>query len=41
MRPVDDDSSRRKANVKLALTLATIALVFGFGFVAKVVLFGR
>ena len=32
---------RRKANLKLALILATVALVFGVGFVAKIVLLGR
>jgi len=32
---------QRKANLKLALVLASVALVLGVGFVAKVVLFGR
>ena len=32
---------QRKANLKLALTLATVAVVFGLGFVAKIVLLGR
>ena len=32
---------QRKANLKLALILASLALVFGLGFIAKVVLFGR
>lgn len=32
---------QRKANRRLAWTLASAALVFGLGFVAKVVLFGR
>ena len=32
---------QRKANLKLALVLASVALVLGIGFVAKVVLFGR
>jgi len=32
---------QRKANLKLALVLASVALVLGFGFIAKVVLIGR
>ncbi len=32
---------QRKANLKLALVLASVAVVFGIGFVAKIVLFGR
>jgi hypothetical protein len=32
---------QRKANLRLAWTLATIAILLGVGFVAKVVLFGR
>ena len=36
--PVTD--AQRKANLKLALILATMALLFGLGFVAKVVWFG-
>ena len=35
-----DADAQRKANVKLAWILAAIALVFGVGFVARVVLFG-
>ncbi|WP_234414039.1 cytochrome oxidase small assembly protein [Ideonella sp. A 288] len=35
------DERQRKANVKLALVLASVALVLGLGFVAKIVLFGR
>jgi len=31
---------QRKANVRLALILASVALVFGLGFVVKVVLYG-
>ena len=31
---------QRRKNVRLGLTLFTIALVFGLGFVAKAVLFG-
>ena len=30
-----------KANLRLALALASVALVFFVGFVAKIVLFGR
>ena len=32
---------QRKANVKMAIVLASVAIVFGVGFVTKVVLFGR
>ena len=35
------DEQQRKANLKLALVLASVALVLGLGFVAKIVLFGR
>jgi hypothetical protein len=31
---------RRKANLRLALVLASAALVFGLGFVAKIALIG-
>ena len=31
---------QRRKNVRLALTLLTVALVFGLGFVAKALLFG-
>ena len=37
--PVPDDR-RRKANVRMALTLLTLALAFGAGFVAKIWLLG-
>jgi hypothetical protein len=33
--------AQRKANVRLALILASVALMFGVGFVVKVVFFGR
>jgi hypothetical protein len=33
--------SQRKANLRLALILATVAIVFGVGFAAKIVFFGR
>ncbi|MBP6901737.1 MAG: cytochrome oxidase small assembly protein [Burkholderiaceae bacterium] len=36
-----DPVQQRKANLKLGLVLASVALVFGLGFVAKFVLFGR
>jgi hypothetical protein len=36
---VTPDEQRRK-NVRLALVLATVALAFAAGFVAKVVLYG-
>jgi heme/copper-type cytochrome/quinol oxidase subunit 3 len=32
---------QRKANLKMAIVLASVAIVFGVGFVTKVVLFGR
>ena len=32
---------QRKANLKLALILATVAVVFGAGFVLKVIFLGR
>ena len=35
------DDPRRKANVKLALVLASVALVFMLGFVTKMVMFGH
>ena len=35
-----DADAQRKANVRLAWILAAIALVFGVGFVARVLLFG-
>ena len=38
---VKSPEQQRKANLKLALVLASVALVLGVGFVAKVVLFGR
>ncbi|HNU12068.1 MAG TPA: cytochrome oxidase small assembly protein [Rubrivivax sp.] len=34
------DSSRRKSNLRLALILASVALAFGLGFVAKIWLLG-
>jgi hypothetical protein len=33
--------AQRRSNLRLALILATIALAFGLGFVARFVLFGR
>ncbi len=32
---------QRKANLRLALILASVALVFALGFVAKIAWFGR
>jgi hypothetical protein len=32
---------QRKANLKLAIILASVAIVLGVGFMAKVILFGR
>ncbi len=34
------NTEQRRANIKLGLTLALIALVFGLGFVARQVWFG-
>ena len=31
---------QRKKNLRMGLTLATVAIVFGVGFVTKIVLFG-
>ena len=33
-------AQQRKANLRLALILATVAVVFGLGFIAKVVVLG-
>ena len=35
------DEQQRKANRRLGLILASVALVFGLGFMAKIILFGR
>ncbi len=35
------DEERKKGNLRLALVLASIALVFFLGFVAKMVLLGK
>jgi len=32
---------QRKANLRLALILASVAVLFGVGFVAKIILMGR
>jgi hypothetical protein len=34
-------AQQRKANLRLALILASAALIFGAGFVVKVIFFGR
>ena len=39
MTMADDD--RKKSNLRLALILASIALVFFVGFIAKIVLLGK
>jgi hypothetical protein len=36
-----NDEERRKGNVRLALILASIALVFFLGFIGKMVFLGR
>ena len=38
---MDLSQQQRKANFRLALILAAVALVFGAGFMAKVIFFGR
>ena len=38
--PDDRQQALRKKNLRLALILATIALVFGVGFVTKIAVFG-
>jgi hypothetical protein len=35
------DDDRKKGNLRLALILASVALVFFFGFLAKMVFLGR
>jgi hypothetical protein len=34
-------TEQRKKNLRTAMILATVALVFGLGFVARLVFFGR
>jgi hypothetical protein len=41
MADLRDPVQQRKSNLRLALVLASVALVFFAGFVAKIVLFGR
>ncbi len=41
MNTMDREARQRKANVRLALILASVALVLGLGFVAKIVFLGR
>ena len=36
-----NDEERRKSNLRLALILGSVALVFFFGFIAKFVFLGR
>ena len=35
------NEQQRKANLKLGLILASVAIMFGVGFVAKIILMGR
>ncbi len=35
------DEQQRRSNLRLALILASVAILLGLGFVAKVILFGR
>jgi hypothetical protein len=39
--PAMRDDDRKKSNLRLALILASVALVFFVGFMAKMVLLGR
>ena len=41
MQPMADEEQRRKANARMALILASVALVLFVGFIAKTVLLGR
>ena len=41
MAAMADDDKRKKGNLRLALILASIAVAFFLGFVAKMVLLGR
>jgi hypothetical protein len=41
MQQAMSDDERKKANLRLALILASVALVFLLGFVAKMVLLGK
>ncbi len=36
-----NNQDKRRANVRLGLTLATVAVVFGLGFIAKIVMLSR
>ncbi len=35
------NEQQRKANLRLALILASVALIFGVGFMVKMIFFGR
>lgn len=39
-RTMKDDDERRRRNVRLGLILASVALVFFLGFIARMTLFG-
>jgi cytochrome bd-type quinol oxidase subunit 2 len=41
MHPMSDEEQRRKANLRMALILGSIAAVFFFGFIFKYVLLGK
>ena len=41
MSPSPDMDAQRRANVRLGLILASVALAFALGFAAKIVFFGR
>jgi hypothetical protein len=41
MTRLSDADAQRKANLRLALILASVALAFALGFAAKIVFFGR
>ena len=40
-RPMPSRDEQQRQNRRLGWTLASVALVFGLGFIAKVVFFGR
>jgi hypothetical protein len=41
MTQLPDAESQRRANLRLGLILASVALAFALGFAAKIVFFGR
>lgn len=41
MNPPRDPQQQAKVNLRMALVLASVAVVFFVGFIAKIVVFGR